>query len=359
MRVAIIGSGVAGLSCALELERLGITPVIFEKNSYIGDQISHISALLTVQHRPIRNAISYLKNKLNISLAPVNIINNLTHFSPHKTTVIKGDFGYFIRRGKENDSLINQFHSQLKNTSVTFNTFADYEPLSKEYDYVVIADGTSSFTKELGCWHDMVTTYVRGAIVLGDFDPNTLVMWINKDYCKNGYAYMTPFNNKKASIILVVTDANEKEVDHFWELFLYYENIKYTIVEEYKLAHDTGLVYPHKVDNIYFAGNSGGAIDPFLGFGQLSSIIMGVMAARSIVNGADYEKLIKNIVKQNHQLYQMRKAFNNADNDMYDVIVSSIGLPGIKHLLYYTNFNVVKNGAAMLKLMAKNREKNK
>jgi len=28
------------------------------------------------------------------------------------------------------------------------------------------------------------------------------------------------------------------------------------------------------VDNIYFVGNAGGAIDPFLGFGQLNSIEM-------------------------------------------------------------------------------------
>jgi len=66
-------------------------------------------------------------------------------------------------------------------------------------------------------------------------------MWINKDYCKNGYAYLSPFNSKKASVILVVTDVNEKEIDHYWKAFLDYENINYTIVEEFKQAHDTGL----------------------------------------------------------------------------------------------------------------------
>jgi len=47
---------------------------------------------------------------------------------------------------------------------------------------------------------------------IGDFDPNNLIMWINKDYCKNGYAYLSPFNSKKASVILVVTDVNEKKL---------------------------------------------------------------------------------------------------------------------------------------------------
>ena len=33
IKVAVIGAGIAGLSCAIELERHGITPVIFEKNT--------------------------------------------------------------------------------------------------------------------------------------------------------------------------------------------------------------------------------------------------------------------------------------------------------------------------------------
>lgn len=353
MKVAIIGAGLSGLACAHELEKHGVEPTIFEKNDFIGDQYSHIGGLLKIQHRPIKDAIKYFKKNLDINITPVNTINNLTHYSPNKKTVIKGNLGYFTKRGREKDALFSQIHSQLKNPIIHFNTLGDYQPLSNEFDFVVIANGTAAYAKELGCWHETIKTYIKGAIVLGNFDPNTLIMWINKKYCKNGYAYLTPYNNKKASIILVVSDVNANEVDYFWELFLYHENLKYTIIEEFKQKHETGYVYPYTVDNIYLTGNAGGSIDPFLGFGQLSSITMGVMAAKSIVLGQNYEKSIEKVVtRHNRWIREMRKAFNNADNKTYDIVMAGIGIPGIKHLLYYTNFNVVRFGHSYFKLVS-------
>ncbi len=60
MKVAIIGAGLAGLSCAHELEKYGVRPVIYEKNSYIGEQISHVSAILEIINRPIKDVVKYL-----------------------------------------------------------------------------------------------------------------------------------------------------------------------------------------------------------------------------------------------------------------------------------------------------------
>lgn len=350
LKVAIIGAGVSGLSCAHELEKNGIEPVIFERNSFIGEQITHVASFLEVTHRPIKDVLKYIHEKYDIEIQPLNTINTLIHKSPNKTTTINGDLGYFVSRGRESNDLKNQLYAKLKSSEMRFNENVHYDKLKGEYDYVIIGSGEISMTEELGCWKQCFQGYERGATVLGSFDPNTQIMWVNRDYCKSGYAFLAPFDSKRAFITLVVSDVNDKEIDYYWEEFIYTEKIKYTIVEEFKIQHFGGFVYPHKVENIYFVGNAGGAIDSFLGFGQFNSISMGVLAARSIVDGSDYEESIKDIVNKNKEYYRFRKAFNTLENDDYDKLISSIGMPGIKDVLYHSPFNIAKYGAKFLKL---------
>ncbi|MCG8402729.1 MAG: FAD-dependent oxidoreductase [Firmicutes bacterium] len=139
MRVAIIGAGLAGLSCAHELERYGIRTVIYEKNSFIGEPYPHITAVVNISHRPIKDSVQYFKKRLNIEVAPLNTIDRLIHHSPNSVSTIEGDLGYVFNYTKDKNSLKYQIYSRLKKTKILFNEFADYKILSVKYDYVVVA----------------------------------------------------------------------------------------------------------------------------------------------------------------------------------------------------------------------------
>ncbi len=342
MKVAIIGGGFSGLACAHELERLGVRPDIFEKKGFIGEPINHVTAVLEVSHRPIKDSLRYFNDKFQIRIEPLSKLTSLVHFSPHvKTTVRGNNLGYLLENTSSPTSVKQQLLKQLKTSRIRLNEAADPLKLKKDYDYVIVADGNYSFPYEAGVWQEWLQSYIMGAVVYGSFDPEALLMWLNKDYCKNGYAYLTPFNKDKAALILVVTDINEKEIDYYWDLFLYSENIKYAIGEEFKMEHRAGYVYPHIIENIIMIGNAGGGLDPFLGFGHFNAIVSGVSAARTIVRGIDYEKQIKSIMNRNNDMRQFRNVFNTMSNRGYDNMLTAMKLPGFRYFIY--NFPVGVN----------------
>lgn len=67
MRVAIIGAGISGLSCAYELEKNGIDPVIFEKNGRIGNPTGYSGIFIRAFTRGFKNPFRNFENKYDLS----------------------------------------------------------------------------------------------------------------------------------------------------------------------------------------------------------------------------------------------------------------------------------------------------
>jgi digeranylgeranylglycerophospholipid reductase len=356
MKVAIIGGGFSGLACAHELERLGVSPDIYEKRESIGEPISHVTADLEMSHRPVRDALDYFRECLNIRLEPLERLKTIVHFSPHVKTVVKGNnLGYLLENTSSPLSIKKQLLRDLKTSRIILNTEAHPLKLKKDYDYIAVATGNYIFPNEFGLWQEWLQCYVRGALVYGSFDPGALLMWLNKDYCKNGYAYLAPFDKDRAALILIVTDINEREIDHYWDLFIYSENLGYSIGEQFKLEHRAGFVYPRIIENMMMIGNAGGGLDPFLGFGLFNSLVSGVSAARAIAAGFDYEKQIKKIMNRNKDMREFRKVFNTMTNRDYDNLLTAMKFPGFRSLAYNfpVGINFVRIGGAAVRLLLK------
>lgn len=350
MKVAIIGAGLAGLACAHELERLGVVPDLYEKSSFIGEPFNHCTAMLRIVDRPHRgDYMKYFREKLFLDFTPLAPVRRMMHHGPTRRLMVRGkNLGFFFLRSNTRDSLKNQICSTLNRTRIFLNTTADVNTLKKKYDYVVAANGNLLFTREFGLLQTWFDGYVRAAVVHGNFDTERVDMYLNQHYCKKGYAYLTPLSEKKASLILVVEDCNEEDLNEYWNAFLYYENFKYPIIEESTQYHTSSFVYPKIHENLIFAGLAGGSIDPFLGFGQYNSLSMGVFAARTIVLGRDYHKQCEPMMKKNLQLYQLRQGFDRLNNKGYDRLISFLRIPGVRSALYKTPFNFLPHLAAAI-----------
>lgn len=220
MKVAIIGGGLAGIVCALQLERYGIIPDIFERNRKIAEPYRHVGAALEIVLRPIKDPLQYLSENYNIFLKPSGLVKKVIHNSPSASATITGNLGYFLTRGADPSSPENQLAKDLK-CKIFLGNEVDYKELKKDYDYVVVASGYPTEAIELGIWQDVIKMSINGTVVTGKFDSDTFIVWLNKDYCKSGYAYLAPFNNREASLILAVDEIEPEAIDKYWKASLF------------------------------------------------------------------------------------------------------------------------------------------
>jgi len=350
LKVAIIGAGTSGLSCAIELERYGIKPVIFESNDFIGEYQPHVSAFLGLITRPFADPIKYMDKKLGIKLQPLNRFSKVIHYSPNNQLTVTGPIGYFMIRGKEKNSVKNQLYSQVK-SEVIFNSFIRPEELEGEFDYIVVADGHWSVPEQYGIWQESMRTWVKGAIFEGDFDPNTLQMWLDNELTRGVYMYSAPYSEKKAVIAHVVQNIKQEDLNDYWNSFLKSRNIlkKYNMLESWELSHHAGTVTTNRVGKVYFAGAAGGGVEPFLGFGQFNAVYTGVMIGRSIAKGYDIDRLLKVLREKEQQLSIFRGLLDTATNRDFDRLLTFMKIPGVRTLIYRTDINIIKLMSMFLK----------
>lgn len=349
MKIAIIGGGLSGLSAAIKLESYGITPNIFGRKDKVGENFNHVGGLLNIVNRPIKDPLEYIKSNFDINIAPLNVINTVIMHGPTITrTIHSRNMGYLFLRGQGAESVENQLFKKVK-TNINFSVHVDYKRLKNEYDHVIVATGNPQIPKEVGCWQTLVEARLKVAEVIGKFDPTSLTMWINTSYCKSGYVYLAPFDEKRAVLAMIIPYVTENEMSRYWDRFLKMEKINMDIITVYDYEHISGNCFPHKYENLYFVGNAGGAIEPFLGFGQFSSIVSGALAAKSIATGTDFEKEMEYLTNENMKMLEFRKALDAMDNDGFDSLIKFLAFPPIKKLVYDSNINAIKYSSLFAK----------
>jgi len=344
VQVAIVGAGPSGMACAHELEMHGISPVVFEKRHRPGELFDHCAAVLQLFTRP-HDPLGHLREKFGVDLRPISPIKHITMKSPQKQVTVNGRLGYFVLRGHDPASVESQLYKKMKSKLLT-NTQADYLELSRRFDYVVVADGGYNSSRTEGIWSQVYPTKLVGGTVVGKFDMTKMNMWMDTRYSKTAYAYLCPIEPKRAFIGLVVPERFPDKARSYWEKFWEMEKLPYDLVNEIVIEHNAGFVYPHQVGNMLFVGIAGGFLEPFLGFGLISSIKSGVLAGRAIATGKSYEDLLSQLKEDMLHSLVLRDLFNDVKNDHLDLMMKSLYIPGLKQFVYNTNADVVRIGTA-------------
>ncbi len=331
MDVAIMGAGLSGLSCAIVLEKNGISPVVFESRSQVGDRFVNGEVILSIVDRPIHDSILYFADKYGLFLKPVSEIKELVFYSENESAVIKGNLGYTNIRGRDEDSYEHQLSRQIK-SKIIFNSQYTYEKLREDFSHVVLATGDADYAKKAGNYREDLTATLRGAIVEGTFDLYSLKAWLDNRFAPKGNCYLIPISEKEANIVIAYPDYpenREKDIDTMWSMF--YDRVCKDLKQDLKITdkfevtrYIMGICEHSRVHNTYFAGNNFGSIMPFMGLGQVASILTGIYAAQAICGQDTYENLTGQLRKAYENSLVMRKAIEKLDNSKLDMLVGSL-----------------------------------
>jgi len=169
MKIAIMGAGLSGLSCALTLEQNGVIPDIFENRRQVGDSFVNGEILLEALYRPVNDSIAFLAENYHIFLQPSSNIRRLVLISASKRAVIEGHLGYVTIRGRHQHSLEAQLARQVS-AGIIFNSQSAYENFAREYSHVVIATGDGAYAQKLQNYDLALSASLRGATFTGDFE---------------------------------------------------------------------------------------------------------------------------------------------------------------------------------------------
>jgi flavin-dependent dehydrogenase len=325
MKVAIMGAGFAGLACAIHLEQNGIYPDIFEKRHRVGERFPNMEAIMHLMHRPIKDSLVYINNLLGVDLKPAAVVHTIEMHSPNQKAVINGkNLGYSTIRGHDDRSWECQLADAVK-SNITFNCAPDYRELEKEYDWVVVATGDSTISRDLGVWITDIEPFLRGCIVKGNFDPGNIKLWFNQSLSKQGYVYFAPYDYNEACISTAAAPSSLEDIDRLWAKTIDYFGITPEPGSEFKVEeYKIGRVATRQVRNILLTGNAGGFIEPMMGFGQAPSLLSGIYASKAIITGEDYNQLTNWFNKRYEDSLTLRNYMLKLDDEAFDRIVLAL-----------------------------------
>ncbi|MGR9050590.1 NAD(P)-binding protein [Halobacillus faecis] len=357
MKTAIIGAGLAGLSCALTLEKHGHSADIFEQGKEIGLRYDIAELMTPILHAPINDSVKFFSETYDIHFKPASNVQKIYVHSENESAYVEGKIGFINMRGRYKDSYEKQLAQQLVHSEIHYDSHAVYENISKEYTHVIVATGDPQDTQQIQPYDIALPSAFAGATVKGDFVRNEVHTWFNNDFAPKGMGYLIPHSKTEATLVIVYPQYKDEWLEkrnEFWEAMV--KEASRTLKQELIIEHEftisdyiVGKCHYPRIGNTFFVGNCLGAITPFLGFGQTGSILSGIYAALDICGQGDYEKLCKPLLKDYDQSLVLRRGIERLSNHQLDLVTKSLHNPVVRKIITQPNLGVLKGLSHLLK----------
>lgn len=280
--IKIIGAGISGLSAAITLRKAGYEVVVYEKNSDVGKRFHGDMQGFEnwSEEKDILEELKEIGIKINFDCHGVNKIISTNTKEKGSVKNEKPVF-YLIKRVSSKGNL----DYSLKQQALSLGVKIIFNKTIKEENADIVATGPS-FIPEV---------FDKGIVFKTDLKDIAVILLDNK-FAHNWYAYLLV--DKGYGCLCTVTD-DVKDIENEFEktkkFFVEKYNLK--IKDSRRVGGIGNFYYPPKLDIQYkkhetlFVGERAGLQDLFLGFGMRYAFESGYIAARSIIENKNYERL--------------------------------------------------------------------
>ena len=303
--IKIAGAGISGLTCAINLAKAGYKVKVFEKSLCDSEKET---ALMLPNWFSKGDVIEELE-KCNIKINWIRKIKVVEIYLNHQKIIVKTNnipIGYTVLRGGKN-SLESYLREQAKKLGVE---------IKRGQEVKIIKNRTSPQVDVLATGQGKLITQGYGEVFKGKFSPEKVKVFLGKNLSSSiGYGYFFPHSPNVATV-KVSREVGEK-VDLHSSLFQLKKRLKNQIQEDnflYNFETKRSFAPPKsaKIDNVLLVGEAAGFQDELFRFGLRYAVISGYLAAKSIIEGLDYDELWKDKFQEEFdKIAKVRKIFQD------------------------------------------------
>jgi flavin-dependent dehydrogenase len=333
--IKILGAGLSGLTAAINLAKAGYPVTVYEKNKTVGFRFNgDIQGLENWSNKKdVVKQFQEMNLEINFDCDPFSWIYL---YDREKTSrlITKTPLFYLIKRGPGKGTFDFGLKEQAQKLGVKIRFNKTMPPEKADIN------ATGPIFKEV--------PGVDKGIVFDTKHPDTAVLAFDDEIAFEGYAYLLITKGKGCLCTVVMEDT--KKVTECFENAKKYFTRKYSLdisrpknaggVGSFSLKHHFDV--RHKRHDTLYVGESAGLQDFLWGFGMRYAIESGYLAAKSIIEGKDYQEMAeKAFDKRLKASIVNRYLWEYFDKRAYSLVVNHPKIA--RHCLYSVhNFNLVQ-----------------
>ena len=299
--IQIAGGGIAGLTAAIQLKRSKFHPVVFEKESRIGDK--RHGDYEGLENWIFTNKMSSFFSQAGFDFNQVSsypISKFMIHTNSFLPFTIKQNrpFFYMVRRGSSSKDLDTQLFKQCEAVGVQFEL-----GVKAPEDCHILATGTRK-----------AAAYIHGINFITDREDQVHLL-LGHEFAPKGYAYLIILNGQ-GTLATAYKKQRGKELNLLNNCLDYFQSYGIVISNGSHFASRGSFSLPFgSLVLPYEIGEAGGYQDYLFGFGIRMSMMSGRAAALSIIGRKKEAKALINDLNQKMRLSFVNRILYERLND--------------------------------------------